>query len=124
MPNTRPRDALGRPLPYGSAGVTELPEDLDSSPVAVVALAGQLLDQGLPFQAHEVLELAWKSAPDSQRAAWQGLAQLAVSVTHSLRGNAVGAARLRERGIGNLGLGELPEVAWPLRDRLLRMSQS
>ncbi len=123
MPNTRPRDALGRPLPYGSVGVPDLPEDLDSSPAAVVALAGQLLDQGLPFQAHEVLELAWKSAPNSQRAAWQGLAQLAVSVTHALRGNAVGAARLRERGIGNLELGELPEVAWPLRDRLLEMSQ-
>lgn len=122
--NSRPRDALGRPLPYGSVGVAPLPDHLDASPAAVVALAGRLLDEGLPFQAHEVLELAWKTAPDDERAAWQGLAQLAVAVTHDLRGNAVGAARLRERGELNLADGDLPEVAWPLRDRLLRDAQS
>jgi hypothetical protein len=104
-------------------GVPELPEDLDVSPTAVVALAERLLDQGLPFQAHEVLELAWKAAPESQRLAWQGLAQLAVSITHRLRGNIVGADRLRERGIGNLAEGELPELAWSLRDRLLAAGQ-
>lgn len=96
-----------------------MPEDLDDSPDAVVILADRLLDEGLPFQAHEVLELAWKAATGSQRPAWQGLAQLAVSLTHQLRGNPVGAERLRERGIMNLAAGELPEVAWPLRDRLL-----
>lgn len=119
MPNERPRDALGRPLPYGSAGVPPLPEVVDASAQAVVELAGCLLDDGLPFQAHEALEAAWKAAPESQRPAWQGMAQLAVALTHRLRGNDVGAARLAERGRMNLADGELPEVAWSLRDRLL-----
>lgn len=118
--NARPRDALGRPLPYDEPGVDPLPEDLDPDPVNIVQVTSRLLDQGLPFQAHEALEVAWKAAPTVSRAAWQGLAQLAVSLTHAQRGNAVGAARLRERGLANLQSSVLPEVAWPLRDRLIR----
>lgn len=120
--NARPRDGLGRPLPHGEAGVPPLPDDIDASPAAVVELAGRLLDEDLPFQAHEALEVAWKAAPDEQRAAWQGLAQLAVAVTHARRGNAAGAARLAARGRANLAQGELPEVARALRDRLLELS--
>lgn len=116
--NARPRDALGRPLAYGATGVDPLPEDLDTSPAQVVDLAGRLLDAGLPFQAHEVLEAAWKAAPDEQRPAWQAMAQLAVALTHARRGNAVGAHRLSERAEANLATGRLPPVAWPLRDRL------
>ena len=117
----RDRDALGRPLRRGEAGVAPLPDDIDPSPDAVVALTDRLLDDGLPFQAHEALEAAWKAAPDDQRAAWQGMAQLAVALTHGLRGNATGAQRLRERGEGNLAAGGLPPVAVELRDRLRRM---
>ena len=120
--NARPRDALGRPLARGEQGVEPLPDDLDASPGAVVELAGRLLDQGLTFQAHEVLEAAWKAAPPEQRDAWQAMAQLAVALTHRLRGNDVGADRLRERAAVNLERGVLPEVAHPLRDRLLRES--
>ena len=120
--NARPRDALGRPLPYGSAGVPPLPEPIDPSPAAVVALATELLDEGLPFQAHEALEAAWKAAPEQQRPAWQGLAQLAVALTHAGRGNADGARKLRERALVNLEAGQLPPVAEPLRDRLLAES--
>lgn len=116
--NARPRDALGRPLAYGADGVDPLPEDLDTSPRAVVDLAGRLLDAGLPFQAHEVLEAAWKDAPDEQRPAWQAMAQLAVALTHARRGNAVGADRLRVRAEANLAAGQLPPLAGPLRDRL------
>ena len=117
--NARARDALGRPLPRGRAGVEPLPDDIDGSPQAVVVLAGRLLDDGLPFQAHEVLESAWKAAPsDRQGAAWQGMAQLAVALTHALRDNPVGARRLRERAEVNLAAGDLPEVAVDLRDRL------
>ena len=119
MVDTRPRDALGRPLPHGAQGVPPLPEVVDTSAAAVVELAGRLLDDGLPFQAHEALEAAWKASAEPQRAAWQGMAQLAVALTHRLRGNEVGAARLAERGRMNLADGELPEVAWKLRDRLL-----
>lgn len=119
--NARPRDALGRPLAYGADGVDPLPEDLDTSPQAVVDLAGRLLDAGLPFQAHEVLEAAWKDAPDEQRPAWQGMAQLAVALTHARRGNAVGADRLRVRAEANLAAGRLPSLAQPLCDRLRAM---
>jgi predicted metal-dependent hydrolase len=121
--NARSRDALGRPLPPGSAGVPPLPENLDPEPAAVVGLAWSLLDSGLPFQAHEALEAAWKAAPDAQRPAWQGLAQLAVAVTHARRGNARGARRLAQRGRANLAQGELPDVAADLRDRLLALTR-
>ncbi len=100
-----------------------MPEDIDTSPAAVVALADRLLDKGMPFQAHEALEAAWKSAPDHQRPAWQALAQLAVALTHCRRGNAVGASRVRARALVNLGDGELPQTAWALRDRLLEMTE-
>jgi hypothetical protein len=66
--------------------------------------AQQLLDAGRPFHAHEVLEDAWKSAPDPERQLWRGLAQLAVGLTHVARGNDRGAARLLERGAGNVGV--------------------
>jgi len=116
--NPRARDSLGRPLPTGARGVAPLPEPIDPSPEAVVALVGRLLDEGLPFQAHEALEAAWKSAPGEQRAAWQGMAQLAVALTHALRGNPTGARRLRQRAEVNLAPGGLPRVADGLRERL------
>ena len=100
--NTRPRDALGRPLPYGAAGVPELPEGSARTAPETLALAGALLRSGRPFHAHEVFEDAWKSGPPAERELWRGLAQLAVGVTHAARGNAVGGARLIERGAANL----------------------
>ncbi|MGI3785100.1 MAG: DUF309 domain-containing protein, partial [Janthinobacterium lividum] len=59
--------------------------------------AQRLLDAGLPFHAHEVLEASWKAAPDEERELWQGLAQLAVGLTHVLRGNPAGATTLLGR---------------------------
>jgi hypothetical protein len=100
--NTRPRDELGRPLPYGSAGVEAQPEGVVRSPAEALAEAHRLLVAGRPFHAHEVLEDAWKSGPPAEAALWRGLAQFAVGITHAARGNAVGAARLIERGAGNL----------------------
>ncbi|GGO73644.1 DUF309 domain-containing protein [Nocardioides deserti] len=97
----RPRDELGRPLPYGQPGV----EPTSEEPLpgeGTVAYARTLLDQGRPFAAHEALEVRWKSGPEDERPLWQGLAQLCVGLTHAARGNAVGAARLVERGAGNL----------------------
>lgn len=60
--------------------------------------AQRLLDTASPFQAHEVLEAAWKSAPDAERELWRGLAQIAVGLTHARRGNATGARALLSRG--------------------------
>ncbi len=96
--NTRPRDALGRPLPYGSTGVGRAPSGVRRTPRETLAQAQRLFDEGLPFHAHEVLEDAWKSAPDRERALWRGLAQLAVGATHAARGNRSGAVALLRRG--------------------------
>ena len=96
--NARPRDELGRPLPRGQAGVAGVPDDLHLPPRDSLAEAQRLLDEGRPFQAHEVLEASWKAAPDAERELWQGLAQLAVGLTHGLRGNDVGGARVLRRG--------------------------
>ena len=96
--NARPRDELGRPLPRGEAGVVAVPDDLTLSPGDSLTQAQRLLDEGRPFQAHEVLEASWKSAPEAERELWQGLAQLAVGLTHALRENSTGAAALLRRG--------------------------
>lgn len=96
--NARPRDAAGRPLARDAIGVPQLPEDLTLTPAEALAEANRLLAMGAPFLAHEVLEGAWKAAPPAERALWQGLAQLAVGLTHAQRGNATGAVRLLRRG--------------------------
>jgi hypothetical protein len=96
--NARPRDALGRPLPRGATGDERIPDDLALPPAEALRLAQQLLDDGRPFHAHEVLEASWKTAPPAERDLWQGLAQIAVGLTHARRGNAHGAAALLRRG--------------------------
>lgn len=97
----RPRDALGRPLPYGSEGVPPVSEE-SLPPEETLAEARQLLAQGRPFAAHEICEVRWKTCPPHERDLWQGLAQLCVGLTHRLRGNDVGAARLLERAAARL----------------------
>ncbi len=92
--SARPRDSLGRPLPYGSEGVPRIPDDLELAPAETLSYAQDLLDQGLAFSAHEVLEAAWKDGHDDERVLWQGLAQLAVGITHAQRGNVKGATSL------------------------------
>ena len=93
-PQRRPRDGLGPPLPRGADGVERVPDDLVLPPEESLAEAQRLLDAGRPFHAHEVLEGTWKAAPRAERDLWQGLAQLAVGLTHRERGNATGAATL------------------------------
>jgi uncharacterized protein len=100
--NARPRDAAGRPLPRGAAGEARVPDDLALAPRQALDMAQELLDGDRPFQAHEVLEASWKAAPAGERDLWQGLAQVAVGLTHAQRGNAVGAAALLRRGAGRL----------------------
>jgi len=97
----RPRDALGRPLPYGASGVEPVSEE-PLPPHETLDEARRLIQGGRPFAAHEVLEARWKAGPDDERDLWQGLAQLCVGLTHAARGNAVGADRLLERGATRL----------------------
>jgi len=112
--NARPRDALGRPLSYGAEGVDRVAENGPGTPSGTsgdtspgtpadsLRRAQSLLDAGRPFEAHEVLEDAWKAAPAAERELWRGLAQLAVGLTHAARGNRSGAAALISRGAGNI----------------------
>ncbi|MEV7611883.1 DUF309 domain-containing protein [Streptomyces sp. NPDC089799] len=103
--NARPRDGLGRPLPYGETGVERQPEGVVRGPEETVREAQRLLDAGMPFHAHEVFEDAWKTGPAEEAGLWRALAQLAVGLTHAARGNAVGGARLLRRGAAGLGGG-------------------
>jgi len=115
--NSRPRDELGRPLPYGSPDVPRAPEGVLRTADETITQAQQLLDAGLPFHAHEVFEDAWKTAgtepvaadgaePPSaspgaavERVLWKGMAQIAVGLTHLSRGNNDrGAQTLLRRG--------------------------
>lgn len=100
--NERPRDRLGRPLPRGASGVARQPEGILRTPDQTLVEAQRLLDSGLPFHAHEVLEDAWKTSPEARRALWKGLAQLAVGATHAARGNITGAAILLRRGADHI----------------------
>ncbi|WP_338751283.1 DUF309 domain-containing protein [Janibacter alittae] len=97
--NARPRDGLGRPLSHGSAGVERV-EARDRTACEALTLAQEYLDREMPFHAHEVLEEQWKSLPQQapERALWQGLAQLAVGLTHQRRGNPRGARTVTGRG--------------------------
>ena len=96
--NARPRDELGRPLGRGAAGEAPPPDEPALAPDAALDLAQRLIDSGRAFRAHEVLEASWKAAPPAERDLWQGLAQVAVGLTHAQRGNERGAAALLRRG--------------------------
>ena len=100
----RPRDALGRPLPLGSEGVPRISDDLELPPAETLAFAQDLLDRGLAFNAHEVLEAAWKNGPDDEKELWRALAQLAVGITHVQRGNGEGAVAVLRRAWTGLTL--------------------
>jgi len=95
--NARPRDALGRPLPRGARGIERVAEDITLSPDQAIRQAQQFLDEGYPFHAHEVFEGVWKATAGTDRELWQGLAQLAVGLTHLQRGNTKGAVTLLRR---------------------------
>ncbi len=79
-----------------------MPDDLVLDDDATVVEAQRLLDSGMPFHAHEVLEAAWKAAGDAERELWRGLAQVAVGLTHLQRGNGRGAVALLRRGAENV----------------------
>ena len=56
----------------------------------------------MAFNAHEVLEAAWKNGPDNEKTLWQALAQLAVGITHVQRGNLKGAVTVLRRASARL----------------------
>lgn len=95
--NARPRDGLGRPLPHGSTGVERV-ESRRRTAQEALDEAQDYLDREMPFHAHEVLEDQWKATEADDRTLWQGLAQLAVGLTHQRRGNLAGAMSVTSRG--------------------------
>ena len=101
--NARPRDATGKPLERGAGPswrdrLRARDEARALPPDEAVAEAERLVLAGQPFYAHEVLEGPWHLAEPAERAFWQGLAQVAVGLTHVQRGNRVGAVTLLRSG--------------------------
>jgi hypothetical protein len=101
--NARPRDATGKPLPRGSGPswrerLRALDEARALPKPEALAEAERLVLTGQPFYAHEVLEGPWHLAEPAERAFWQGLAKVAVGLTHVQRGNAVGARSVLTAG--------------------------
>jgi hypothetical protein len=118
--NARPRDALGRPLDPAEGGgdaQERVPDDLARPGAEAARLADQMLRAGRPFHAHEVLEASWKTGPPAERDLWQGLAQVAVGLTHAHRGNARGAATLLARGAERVRAYQAQVPAGPAREQ-------
>lgn len=105
MPDPRPRDVLGRPLPRDadpSIVVPGVADRADISDEEAWTQGTDYLDRGMPFHAHEVFEMQWRQADEPDRLAWQALAQWGAALTHSARGNPEGAARVADRAAANL----------------------
>jgi hypothetical protein len=105
--NARPRDATGKPLERGTGPswrerLRAADEARALPPAEAIVEAERLVLTGQPFYAHEVLEGPWHLAEPLERAFWQGLAQVAVGLTHVQRGNAVGARSLLRSGAEKL----------------------
>lgn len=100
----RPRDRLGRPLPWEADGELEL-EDFDSLSLQENHELGRAHARaGRWFPAHEAWETAWKQARDTDEAElFKGLSQMGAGYVHLLRGNAHGAASLLRRAATRIG---------------------
>jgi hypothetical protein len=99
----RPRDRLGRPLPWGVEGDLEL-EDFDALTLDENHdLARSHARAGRWFPAHEAWETAWKQARDTAEAEFfKGLSQMGAGYVHLLRGNAHGASTLLRRAASRI----------------------
>jgi hypothetical protein len=94
----RPRDLLGRPLPWGSPSQLVL-EEYDAMPAERChALALAAFERGDYFPAHEAWEAAWRQRKGStDERFFKALAQLGAGYTHWRRGNPHGARVLLQR---------------------------
>jgi len=99
----RPRDRLGRPLPWGTASDLHL-EDFDALSLEENhELARAHARAGRWFPAHEAWETAWKQARDTEEAElFKGLSQMGAGYVHLLRGNAHGASTLLRRAASRI----------------------
>ncbi len=99
----RPRDELGRPLPWDAENLLEL-EDFDSLPLEENHRLGtEHFNAGRFFPAHEAWETAWKQAkgtPDEEF--FKGLSQLGAGYVHYRRGNPHGTHTLMRRALSRI----------------------
>ena len=100
----RPRDRLGRPLPWDAASELEL-EDFGSLSLDENHELGRAHARaGRWFAAHEAWETAWKQARDTGEAElFKGLSQMGAGYTHLHRGNAHGTMVLLRRAARRIG---------------------
>jgi uncharacterized protein len=94
----RPRDELGRPLPWSEPTRLHLP-DLDAMSLDENdrAARGFVRERNF-FGAHEAWETAWKKAKGTgEEELFKGLSQMGAGYVHLLRGNAHGAMTLLRR---------------------------
>jgi len=54
------------------------------------------------FEAHEVLETAWRAEPKPVRKLYQGILQAGIAYHHLLLGNQIGALKLLDRSLLHL----------------------
>ena len=99
----RPRDELGRLLPWGAENLLQL-EDFDRLPLEENhRLAIEHFNHGRFFPAHEAWETAWKQAkgtPDEEF--FKGLSQLGAGYVHYRRGNPHGTHTLMRRALSRI----------------------
>ena len=100
----RPRDELGRPLPWGAETRLRLPNfDAMSTEENDRAARQFLVDRNF-FGAHEAWETAWKQSKGTgDEELYKGLSQLGAGYVHLLRGNAHGATTLLRRAASRVG---------------------
>ena len=96
----RPRDRLGRPLPWDAEPELHLP-DFDEMTLEENHEAGRaFVREGGWFGAHEAWETAWKQARGTgDEEFFKGLSQMGAGYVHLLRGNAHGTVTLLERAV-------------------------
>ena len=66
--------------------------DGDLPPLVLSGL--DLFNQGEYFEAHELLEEAWRAEPGPVRELYRGILQISVAYYHLVRGNYTGASKM------------------------------
>jgi hypothetical protein len=100
---TRPRDELGRPLPWEEENRLHM-ENFDALSLEENhRLAIEYFDSERFFPAHEAWETAWKQAKGTpEEEFFKGLSQLGAGYVHYRRGNPHGAGVLLRRAISRV----------------------
>jgi hypothetical protein len=101
---SRPRDRLGRPLPWSEETQLQLP-DFDTRTIEQNhELGKRFVRERNWFGAHEAWETAWKQARGTgDEELFKGLSQMGAGYVHLLRGNAHGAKTLLRRAERRIG---------------------